>query len=103
MAPPAPRGTVLLAAVNGLQIYTRERLQTLYERAAERQLVINGRTAFRVVPDTLTDGLILDVPRSADYTAPFAFNLAVATLEAEVNGVRVPFSVTFTAVPITRA
>ena len=56
-----------------------------------------------MVPDTLTDGLILDVPRYADYRAPFGFSLDVGTIEAEIDQVPVAVSVTFEAVPIRRA
>lgn len=101
--PAAPRGTVLVAQIEGLQIYRRERLQTLFERAAERALVINGVTTFRVAPDTLTDGLILDVPSYADYDPPFGFNLAVSSIEGEINQLPVPCSVKLVAVPIRRA
>ena len=101
--PAAPRGAVLVAQIHGLQIHNRERLETLFARAADRSLVINGAATFRVVPDTLTDGLILDVPRYADYAAPFNLNLAVSTIEALINQAPVAASVTFEAVPIRRA
>jgi len=101
--PPAPPGAVLVAAVYGLQVHNGERLKTLFSRAADRSLVINDAITFRVVPDTLTDGLILDVPRYADYRAPFNFSLDVGTIEAEINQVPVEASVTFEAVPIRRA
>jgi hypothetical protein len=101
--PAAPRGEVLVAQIHGLQIHRLERLKTLFERAAVRSLVINGVVTFRVVPDTVTDGLILDVPPYADYVTPFGFNLAVKTIEAEINQIPVPVSVTFEAVPIKRA
>ena len=52
---------------------------------AERNLVLNNAATFRVVPDTLADGLILDVPRFADYAPPFNLNLAVSTIEAEID------------------
>jgi hypothetical protein len=101
--PPAPPGEVLVAQIHGLQIHRLERLKTLFARAADRSVVINGAVTFRVVPDTLTDGLILDVPRYADYAAPFSFNLAVSTIEAEINQAPAAVSVTFEAVPIRRA
>jgi hypothetical protein len=101
--PAAPRGDVLVAQVHGLQVHNGELLKTLFARAAERSLMINNAATFRVVPDTLTDGLILDVPRSADYAAPFNFNLAVSTIEAEIDQVPVAVSVSFEAVPIRRA
>jgi hypothetical protein len=101
--PAAPRGAVLIAQIHGLQIHNREPLETLFARAADRSLVINGAATFRVVPDTLTDGLILDVPRYADYAAPFNLNLAVSTIKALINQAPVAASVTFEAVPIRRA
>ena len=101
--PPAPPGDVLIAQVHGLQIHNGERLKTLFARAAERNLVLNNAVTFRVVPDTLTDGLILDVPRFADYAPPFNFTLAVSTIEAEIDQAPVAVSVTFEAVPIRRA
>jgi hypothetical protein len=101
--PPAPPGDVLVAQIHGLQVHNGERLKTLFTRAADRSLAINDAVTFRVVPDTLTDGLILDVPRYADYRAPFNFSLDVGTIEAEINQVPVTASVTFEAVPIRRA
>jgi hypothetical protein len=101
--PAAPRGTVLLAQVHGLQIDTGERLETLFVRAAMRALIVNGAITYRVVPDTLTDGLILDVPTYVDYLAPFSFNLGVQSLRAEINKAPVAFSVTVLTVPIARA
>jgi hypothetical protein len=100
--PPAPAGMVLVAQVHGLQLHGRERLETLFARAAERTLVVNG-LGYRVVPDTLTDGLVLDVPPYADYAAPFNFNLQVNSLTAEINGAVVPFSVALLGVPIKPA
>jgi hypothetical protein len=100
--PAAPAGMVLVAQVYGLQLHRRERLETLFARAAVRVLVVNG-LGYRVVPDTVTDGLILDVPAYADYAPPFNFNLQVNSLEAEINGVAVPFSVALLGVPIKPA
>ena len=93
---------VLVAQVYGLQLHHGERLETLYARAAVRLLVANG-LGYRVVPDTVTDGLVLDVPAYADYTPPFSFNQQVNSLEAEINGAAVPFSVALLGVPIKPA
>jgi len=101
--PPEPAGSVLVAEVHGLQIYRGERIRTLFARAAERSLLINGSADYRVVPDTLGDGLILDVPAAADYAAPFNLSLGVVTIQAEINQVPVPFSVTLLSVPIKAA
>jgi hypothetical protein len=98
---PAPTpGTVMLAEVHGLGLGTLERLGTLFGRAAIRTLTINGTEAYRVVPDTLGDGLILDVPANADYAAPFNLNMSAYRLSAAIAGQAVPFSVTLVGVPI---
>jgi hypothetical protein len=101
--PAAPRGSVLVARIHGLQIHTRERLETLFVRAAERQLIINGGVTYRVPPDTLTDGLVLDVPPNADYAPPFNLNLDVHSIEATINLNGVPFTVDILSVPIRPA
>ena len=100
--PAPPRRAVLVAQVYGLQLHHRERLETLFARAAERTIVVNGAATWRVPPDTVTDGLILDVPAYADYAAPFSFNLATNSIEAEVNGIPVPITVKLWSVPIRR-
>ena len=99
--PPGPARMVLIAEVRGLQIYRRERLETLIGRARARELIVNNGTAgYRVVPDTLGDGLILDVPTYADYAPPFNLGGAILTILAEIDGAPVPFSVTLVGVPI---
>jgi len=40
------------------------------------------------------------VPAYADYAAPFSFNLATNSIEAEVNGIPVPITVKLWSVPI---
>lgn len=101
--PAAPRRSVLVARVYGLQIYRGERLETLFARAAERALVINDAVTWRVPPDTVADGLILDVPAYADYAAPFSFNLGVYSIEAEINAIPVSITVKLWSVPIRAA
>jgi hypothetical protein len=97
--PPAPPGMVLVAQVYGLQLHGRERLETLYARAATRVLVVNG-LGYRVAPGTLSDGLVFDVPAYADYPAPFSLNQAVHTMQAEISGGLVSFTVRLVGVPI---
>ena len=101
IVPPAPAGTVLVARIHGLQIHGLERLQTLFTRPAIRTLVINDAVAYRVVPDTLADGLVLDVPSAADYAPPFNLDLSVHSIVAEIGGRPAPFAVTLVAVPIS--
>ena len=98
--PAAPPHTVVLAEVRGLQIYRRERLETLFGRAHARMLSLNDALTYRVVPDTLGDGLIFDVPANVDYAPPFNLGLTVHSMFAEVGPADVPFSVTLIGVPI---
>ena len=95
-----PAHMVLVAQVHGLGIGTGERLATLFGRAHVRTLVVNGASPFRVVPDTLGEGLILEVPAYADYAQPFNLGDQVRTLLAGISGVAVPFSATLIGVPI---
>jgi len=98
--PVIPPRMVLVAEIHGLQIYGSERLDTLFGRAHLRELAVNNTTAFRVVPDTLGDGLILDVPSYADYVPPFNLGQSIHALVASVAGTAVASSVTLVGVPI---
>jgi hypothetical protein len=102
--PPDPPGMVLVARIQGLQIHASERLTTLFTRAAPRFLVVNGAVTYRVVPSTLVDGLVLDVPADADTEPPYniglSFGLSASTLVAEIGARSVPFSVELFGVPI---
>jgi hypothetical protein len=99
--PPEPAGMVLVAEIHGLGIGAGERLRTLFTRADVRTLSINNTVTFRVVPDTLTDGLVLDVPAGADYAPPFNLSLSAHSIEAAIHGRPVRFAVTILGVPIT--
>jgi hypothetical protein len=98
--PPAPPGTVLLARVHGLEIGGLEKLSELFGRPAERRISINGEPPHRVVPGTLGDGLILDVPKRLDYPSPFNLGQDVKTLTADVAGGDGTVTIDLEAVPI---
>jgi hypothetical protein len=83
--PPAPPGTVLIGRVHGLEIGAFERIEMLIARPAVRRISINGEPSHRVVPDTVQDGLILDVPAAVDYPRPFNLGQDAKTLTAEVE------------------
>lgn len=99
--PSPPPGMVLLAEIHGLQIAGGERLRTVLTRPAIRTITVNGDATYRVVPDTLADGLILDVPATADYAAPFNLDQSAEDLGAQIGGVSAAFSVTLIDVPIS--
>jgi hypothetical protein len=85
VVPNPPPGAVLIAAIDGLQVGGFERLETLFTRADPRFVTVNGST-FHIPPGLANDGLILDVPASADYAAPFNLNLGARTLVVTIEG-----------------
>ena len=101
--PPAPAGTVLIGRVHGLEIGTFERLEMLFARPAERWISIDGEPRHRVLPGTVEDGLILDVPSAVDYPSPFNLGQEAKTLTAEIDGESGgSVTVDLEAVPIAR-
>jgi hypothetical protein len=85
--PSTPPDTVLVADIEGLGVGFEEHLAGLITRVAERHVLIDGRR-YRVPPDTASDGLLLSVPASADYHAPFNLNMDPHTIEASIPGDR---------------
>ena len=70
-------------------------------RTPASSIVNNGTATYRVVPDTLGDGLILDVPavcRLRSAVQPRSGRSS--SMLAEISGTPVPFSVTLVGVPI---
>jgi hypothetical protein len=86
--PSPPENAVMVAAIDGVQVAGRERLETLFTRAKPRYVTVNGESdlRFRVPPGTASDGLVLWVPPSADYAAPFNLNMNPHTLRITVDG-----------------
>jgi hypothetical protein len=85
--PAAPPGAVLVAGIEGLGVGFGEHLASLITRVAERYVLIDGHR-YRVPPDTAPDGLLLDVPASADYPAPFNLSMDPRTIGAVIPGQR---------------
>ena len=86
--PSPPEDAVMVAAIDGVQVAGWERLETLLTRAQPRYVTVNGRgdLTFRVPPGTAADGLILWVPKYADYAAPFNLNMDPHTLRVTIDG-----------------
>jgi hypothetical protein len=102
--PPAPQGTVLVGHVHGLEIGGLERLEMLVGRPSIRRVAVDHGPANRVAPDTVQDGLILDVPPAADFPPPFNLGQDAHTVTATIDGTEGgPVSVDLTAVPISAA
>jgi hypothetical protein len=70
--PPAPDGSsVVFVRIDGLAVGGIERLRNFVYRALPRGAVLDGGRFFRVVPGTAEDGLVMRVPKAADFPAPF--------------------------------
>ena len=79
--PPARPGEAVITRVEGAQVGGLERLQALLYRADIRQISVNGKPPFRLIPGTVADGLVVAVPPRADFPAPFGLGLQARTLQ----------------------
>jgi hypothetical protein len=66
------RHEVVFARIDNASPSGIESLRALVYRAVPRYIAFDGRTTYRVVPDVLDDGLILDAPPRSDFPAPFS-------------------------------
>lgn len=94
----APRGEVTYARVAGVDVAGLEQLRTLLYRARDRFLVVNRGIAYRLVPGTADDGLVMDAAPGIDYPAPFA--LAPQARTIAFHGVTGPVTVRLYALPV---
>lgn len=71
--PRPPRAhDVVFARIHGAAPSGTESVRTFLFRSAVRYVVFNGKLQYRVVPNVLGDGLILDAPPSTDFPRRFA-------------------------------
>jgi hypothetical protein len=97
--PPAAEGEAVFARIHGAGVSGLEKLRSLLFRARFRFVVVNGRAAWRLVPATAADGLIMSVPRAADFPGPgFALSPGARTLS--LSGGSGPLRVDFYAMPV---
>ncbi|MDX6643745.1 MAG: hypothetical protein QOD76_1707 [Solirubrobacteraceae bacterium] len=78
--PPPRPGYAMFVDIRGVDPAGLERWRTLAYKAPPRFAIVNGALTYRLVPGTAADGLVLWVPRAADYTPPFQFSQAARTL-----------------------
>jgi hypothetical protein len=102
---PRPRraDALVLVRVDGAEPRDLERLRELLLRPRERWIALDD-DRYRLVAATAADGLLLHVPRGADYPAPFAMAPEPATIAVGRVG-RSPggrLEYTFVEVPIRR-
>jgi hypothetical protein len=75
--PPAPDAHSLVSMrMEGVEVAGSEKLRTMAFRAYPRALNYDDGRAFRLVPGTTANEMILRVPAAADFPAPFALDQA---------------------------
>jgi hypothetical protein len=73
-APAAAPDDAVFAEVDGLQVDGLERIRTLVHRSFVRWADLKGGRTYRLVHRTVENGLLMRVPRQADFPAPFALS-----------------------------
>ena len=80
VAPSPDRRSVVYMEVDGVAVAGLERLVTMLYRAKERHVTLGGRPAFRLVPGTAADGLIMRVPEAIDFPTPLSLDQGAETV-----------------------
>jgi len=84
--PPPPPRSVLFARVAGLGVTGLETARNLLYRARDRTVAFPGQGAWRLVPATTGDGLILRAARGADLPRPFGLAPDSSALRFQIAG-----------------
>ncbi len=100
--PAAPRGSAVVARVNGVEVSGLERLRALFVRALGRQVSFDDNGFYVFIPATAADGLLLHAPARADYPTPFTLapNPGEMTFYLDNAAADDPISVEFLSLPI---
>jgi hypothetical protein len=105
--PAAPDGhSLVLARIDGIGVGGLEKLRAIAFRALTRTVVLDGGRRFRLVPGTAADGLIMSVPRAADFPAPLGLDQHTRTMQVLRGEDAQPgtkIRIRFSAVPIRAA
>lgn len=102
--PSAGPDELLYVDIEGFGLGLAEKLRTLLYRSVTRTVTLDGDRTFRVLPETVGDGLLLRVPTNADYAgAPFAVDQHPRTITLARGSGRQPddtVRLRFMAMPI---
>lgn len=90
---------VVFARIHGAGVSGFERIRTFLFRAKLRFAVVNGGAAYRLVPGTAADGLIMRIPKQDDLPGP-AFHLSPDAETVSPQGASGPLKIDFYAMPI---
>jgi hypothetical protein len=96
--PPAAPGTVVFARLHGAGVEGLERVRALLYRARSRFVVVNGGRAYRLVPGTAEDGLLMSSGPGIDYPGPYAIVPQARTIS--VTGISGGLRVDLYAMPV---
>lgn len=102
--PATRRDEALIVHVDGLGISGAERLRAFLFRAARRNAVLDGET-WNAIPGTAGDGLLLRIPRWADYPGEFALGSHTSTVSFGSEDASLSFgpgelTLSFSALPL---
>jgi hypothetical protein len=87
--PPAPdRSSLVLVRIDGIQVSGLEKVRTALYRALRRDISFGDGRTNRLIPGTAADGLLLRVPKQADYPKPFGLDQAPNTITLTKSGRR---------------
>jgi hypothetical protein len=93
----------LFVRILGVQPHGLESLRALLYRPDQRWILLNNHR-YRLVPGTAADGLLLWIPKAADYTGPFALSQPARRLavwrDTVVRGTAKDLTYRFEQVPI---
>lgn len=99
--PPAPdASSAVFVRIDGIEVKGLEKVRTLLHRALERQITFDGGRINRLVPGTAADGIVLRVPKAADYPKPFTLDQATNSITVTKSGRRGDLRLRFYSMPI---
>jgi hypothetical protein len=98
--PKAPPGAVVIAKVHGAGVSGLESLQAFFFRADNRYATVNRpKNIYRLVPGTAADGLLMSVPKPADFPGQ-NFALSPGARRLTLSGKSGDLRIDFYALPI---
>jgi hypothetical protein len=97
--PKAPPGAAVVAKIHGAGVSGLESLRTFLFRSSFRYATVNGASTYRLVPGTAADGLLMSVPKRADFPGP-GFSLSPGARQLSLSGTSGTLKIDFYALPI---
>jgi hypothetical protein len=83
--PPPTSSDVVFARIHGIEVKGWESLRSIFYRARQRTIVVNGHITWRLTPDTAEDGLIMRAPHAVDFAEPFRLAPNARTMSVQIG------------------